>query len=118
LGVSGHLLALETPEEREFVTNKILRVCGIPQNMIGLTGSLLQGKLEWITGEPVGNLEIDVPNLPTDLVYGMFCWDASRSWPDGWRMQAISSDVLPAGWFGYIVEYAIDSSDVSTEKSD
>lgn len=107
LGTQGHLVALESEEEREFVANEILRICGIPEMMIGLSGSLEADNLRWATGVPVENLEVERSHLPTDHVYGVFRWNPAGKWQTGWEIRAMSKDVLPAGWFGYLVEYPV-----------
>lgn len=107
LGTQGHLVALETEEEREFVANDILRICGIPEMMIGLSGSLEENNLTWATGAPVEGLNVERSHLPTDQVYGVFRWNPAGKWQTGWEIRAMAKDVLPAGWFGYLVEYPV-----------
>lgn len=109
LGVKGHLAALETDEERLYVAEQILRVCGIPEMMIGLSGSLEQSDLRWINGRPVEGFEVERSHLPTDLVYGVFRWNPAGKWQTGWEIRAMSLDILPDGWFGYLVEYPVDT---------
>lgn len=108
LGVQGHLVAMESAEERSFVASQILTVCGIPELMIGLSGSLEQNDLQWVTGEPVTGFEVERSHLPTDQVYGVFRWNPAGKWQMGWEISAMSTDVLPAGWFGYLVEYPVE----------
>lgn len=110
-GVKGRLVTLESAEERAFVVDSILRVCGIPEMMIGLRGSLLQNDLQWINGRPVEGFEVERSHLPTDQVYGVFRWNPAGKWQTGWEIHALSTDALPAGWFGYLVEYPIKSQD-------
>lgn len=107
-GSQGHLVAVETEEEMQFLKEHILRVCGIPEIMIGLNGSLEQEDLRWVNGHPAGDLQIAKPPMPTDLCYGMFRWDASQKWPQVWGVQALAKEVLPADWFGYLIEYPVD----------
>ena len=109
LGVQGQLVAMETEEERAFVAEGILRICGIPELMIGLSGSLEQDDLRWISGQRVAGFEIERSHLPTDMVYGVFRWNPAGKWQSGWEIRAISTDVLPAGWFGYLIEYPVES---------
>lgn len=111
LGTKGHLVTLETAEEREFVAEEILRICGIPEVMIGLNGSLEQNDLRWVTGEAVTGFEIERSHLPTDMVYGVFRWNPAGKWQTGWEIRAMSKDVVPAGWFGYLVEYPVNTGD-------
>ncbi len=108
-GTAGHLVAMETPEERAFVADKILRICGIPEMMIGLSGSLEQRDLRWVSGQPVVGLEVEQSHLPTDMVYGVFRWNPAGKWQTGWEIRAMSMEVLPADWFGYLIEYPAES---------
>lgn len=108
LGAKGHLVAMETAAERTFVADHILRVCGIPELMIGLSGSLEQNDLRWVTGEPVTGFEVERSHLPTDQAYGLFRWNPAGKWQAGWEISAMSVDILPANWFGYIVEYPVE----------
>lgn len=113
LGAKGRLVTLETAEEREFVAEQILRICGIPQMMVGLSGSLVQDDLRWVTGERVEGFDVVRSHLPTDLVYGVFHWNPAGQWQTGWEIRAISMDVLPDGWFGYLVEYPVEGPNAS-----
>ncbi|MEN1680844.1 MAG: lectin-like protein [Planctomycetota bacterium] len=106
-GVPGRLVVMESEEERRFVAEEILRVCGIPKMMIGLSGSLASNDLKWVNGQPVEGFEVERSHLPTDQVYGMFHWNPAGKWQTGWEIRAISSDVRPAGRFGYLVEYPV-----------
>ncbi|MEQ8835548.1 MAG: lectin-like protein, partial [Lacipirellulaceae bacterium] len=112
-GTQGHLVAMETAEEREFVAKGILRVCGIPEMMIGLSGSLEHNDLRWVNGLSATNLQVERSHLPTDLVYGVFRWNPAGKWQAGWEIRAMSTDVLPADWFGYIIEYPVESIEES-----
>jgi hypothetical protein len=106
-GVRGHLATLDEPGEQDFVIQRILHgICGIPHVMIGLSGDLRAEELRWVDGSPATGLEIARPNLPTEQVYVQICWP-----PDHWFLQAVALDVLPGGWFGYLVEYpSVDES--------
>ena len=118
-GVRGRLVALESEEERGFVVDGILRVCGVPEMMIGLSGSLLRNDLRWINGHPVEGFNVERSHLPTDEVYGVFRWNPAGKWQTGWEIYALSMDALPGGWFGYIVEYPVESPvDSSAESPD
>ena len=108
-GVPGRLVALESEKERAFVVDGILRVCGVPEMMIGLSGSLLQNDLRWINGHPVEGFDVERSHLPTDEVYGVFRWNPAGKWQTGWEIHALSMNTLPGGWFGYIVEYPVES---------
>lgn len=110
-GAQGQLVAMETAEEREFVADSILRVCGIPEMMIGLSGSLEQGNLRWVNGLPVTGFTVEQSHLPTDWVYGVFRWNPAGKWQTGWEIRAMSMDVLPADWFGYLIEYPVELSE-------
>ena len=110
LGTKGHLVALETTEERQFVAEQILRVCGISELMIGLSGSLEQANLKWVNGQPVEGFDVERSHLPTDEVYGVFRWNPAGNWQSGWEIRAMSKDVRPASWFGYLIEYPISDS--------
>ena len=110
LGTNGHLVALETAEERKFIAEDILRICGIPEMMIGLSGSLEEGKLQWVNGESVDGIEVERSHLPTDEIYGVFHWNPAGNWQTGWEIRAMSMDIRPAGWFGYLIEYPVENS--------
>ncbi len=110
LGVPGRLLAMETESERRFIVDQVLRVCGVPEVMVGLEGNLQENQLRWINGQPIENLEVGRPRLPTEQVYGLFRWDASKGWPDGWIVQTLDKNVVPAEWFGYLVEYPVGTA--------
>jgi len=97
----GYLACLETEEERDFVVQQILRVSGIPENMIGLSSGP-DSKLKWVTGKPLEGIEFGKPFLPTGQVYGLMFWDYKTG---RWDMQTRSVEALPTGWFGYLVEY-------------
>jgi len=97
----GHLACLETEGERDFVVQNILRVSGIPENMIGLAGGL-GSELKWVTGQALGSIEFGKPFLPAGQVYGLLFWDHQAS---SWGIQTRDMESLPAGWFGYVVEY-------------
>ncbi len=99
-GVSGDLVALDTPGEFEFISNNVLRICGINDNLIGLQGSLLHGDLKWTNGRKVEFVDVQPPRLPADQVYGMIVWHH-----DHWEVQARALGSPPEDWHGYIVEY-------------
>ncbi|WP_182868094.1 lectin-like protein [Rhodopirellula sp. JC639] len=100
-GSQGHLVVLETQEETDFIVDNILRVCGIPENMIGLSGSKQDG-LTWVNGQGVGDIEIHQPFLPTSDVYGLLRWDHTKN---QWSVQTRAMEARPANWFGYLIEY-------------
>ena len=99
---------MESAEERQFITEHILKVCGIPEIMIGLNGSLLQDDLRWVTGEKIENMLVRKPHLPTDHAYGYMRWSAEKAFPDGWEIHALGMNTPPAKWFGYLVEYPVE----------
>ena len=115
LGVPGQLVSLETTEERVYVADNILRICGIPQMMIGLSGSLEQDELRWVNGKQVEGFEVERSHLPTDQIYGVFHWNPAGTWQTGWEIRAMSMDVLPSGWFGYLIEYPVGNGTEATE---
>lgn len=114
-GTKGHLAAFETVEEKQFVVDQILCICGIPENMIGFSGARATD-LKWVTGRSVGGIEIGPPYLSTNKLYGLLRWDVSLDGDAAWRMQARAWDVLPANWFGYLVEYPVGGTDASELK--
>ncbi len=97
----GHLACLETEAEKDFVVQKILRVSGIPENMIGLSGGP-SSDLTWVTGKPMEGIEFGKPFLPAGKVYGLLFWDHQAR---RWGVQTRGMEALPAAWFGYVVEY-------------
>ncbi|WP_436714499.1 lectin-like protein [Roseiconus lacunae] len=105
-GQHGHLVTLESPGETAFVVDEVLRVCGISENMIGLTGSNLTGSkaegLRWINGNPVTDIAVGKPYLPADQVYGLLRWNNNEA---RWEVQSRAIEVQPGAWFGYIIEY-------------
>lgn len=105
-GVPGRLATFETEAERDFVVDKILKVCGVAENLIGLATDSTAGELRWITGAPLELTPHTTPNIPAEEVYGQM------RWLDGaWRLQTVSSEKQPAGWFGYLVEYPAPSQE-------
>ena len=100
LGVPGALASLETQEEREFVKDRILKVCGISENLVGLRETDSQQGLTWLTGEPLGDVERTAPNFPTENEYGEYRW-VNQSW----QLHTVPMSRVPPGWFGYLIEY-------------
>lgn len=100
-GLSGDLTALETEHELEFVRGQLLKVCGIPDVMIGLSGRLQGDGLRWSNGLPVEGIDVNLPHLPADEVYGILRWHF-----DHWEIQTRESSGYPGDWFGYVIEYA------------
>ncbi|KAA5538700.1 hypothetical protein FYK55_26670 [Roseiconus nitratireducens] len=108
-GVAGDLVSLQSDAEMQFVIEKLLRVCGIPEQMIGLSGSSFED-LTWTDGSDPDTAQIGKPLLPANGFYGLLRWDATRNHPPsyGWSIQTRAMDVQPSDWFGYIVEYPDD----------
>ena len=109
VGTKGHLVAMESAEEREFITQHILKICGISEIMIGLSGSLEQDDFRWVTGQKVQEMPVRTPHLPTNHAYGFFRWTAGKTFPDGWEIHALDMNTPPAKWFGYLVEYPVET---------
>lgn len=107
-GAAGDLTALETEQEIEFVRSRLLVVCGIPDVMIGLSGSLQGEGLRWSNGLPVEGIDVKLPHLPADDVYGILRWHF-----DHWEIQTRESSGYPGDWFGYLIEYAVEPVDVA-----
>lgn len=100
LGVPGELASMESDAELRFVVDHILRVCGIPEVLIGLTGDGESKDLRWISGSPLEGRPYTTPNIPCQRVYGQFRWLDSA-----WRLQTVASELRPSSWFGYLIEY-------------
>jgi hypothetical protein len=100
-GKPGALTSLETDAEQEFVVNHVLRVCGIRANMIGFCGELDAGSsAKWLSGVEIDPRSFRGRVLPGQRAYGELRWMGQH-----WERRAVADDVLPPGWFGYIVEY-------------
>ncbi|MGL4511806.1 MAG: lectin-like protein [Lacipirellulaceae bacterium] len=100
-GVPGRLVSFETPDELEFVVRHVLRVSGIPRQMVGFSG-VLDGSAppKWESGAPVDPSMFTGRTHPGHPVYGEFRWVAGK-----WELQAVADGATPTGWLGYIVEY-------------
>jgi hypothetical protein len=98
---TGQLTVLDTNGERDFVIDQVLRFSGISENLIGLSGGP-ETELKWITGQDFSGNDFGKPFLPAGEVYGLLFWDYKVG---RWGIQTRSMDALPAGWFGYVVEY-------------
>lgn len=100
-GKPGALTSLETDAEHEFVVDHVLRVCGIRANMIGFCGELDAGaSSKWLSGAEIDPASFRGRVLSGQRAYGELRWMGKR-----WERRAVADDVLPPGWFGYIVEY-------------
>jgi hypothetical protein len=100
-GKPGALTSLETDAEQEFVVNHVLRVCGIRANMIGFCGELGAGaSSRWLSGADVDANGFRGRLLPGQRAYGELRWMGKH-----WERRAVADDVMPPGWFGYIVEH-------------
>lgn len=100
VGIKGQLASLETQRERDFVEDSILKVCGIPENVIGLAGEERPGGLHWLNGRALGEVDHAAPNFPTEQVYGQYRWLNLA-----WRLQTVPLNRASPGWFGYLIEY-------------
>ena len=102
LGSTGRLASLETDEEREFVVFDILKVCGISENVLGLTGGSEADSLRWTSGQPLGEVPFTKPIRPADDVYGLYRW-----YNQEWALFTVSQNRAPPRWFGYLIEYPL-----------
>jgi ferric-dicitrate binding protein FerR (iron transport regulator) len=106
-GRAGRLVALETKQEREFVCDRLLQVCGITEHMVGLSGSG-SGVLRWNSGVAVadGELVSPPPQTSSDLALSSLCgvltWNAHSQ---NWELKTRPVTARPSGGFGFIVEY-------------
>jgi hypothetical protein len=100
-GVPGRLVSIETPDELSFVVDHVLRVCGIPRQLVGFSG-VLEGSqpAKWESGVPVDPSMFTGRIYPGQPVHGELQWVAGK-----WRLQTVADDVTPRGCFGYLVEY-------------
>lgn len=113
-GASCHLATLETPQEKAFVVDNLLRSSGVPENLIGLSGDSV-ADLKWVTSQPATDLEIGQPFLPTGTVFGLLYWNGQDR---EWSIQTRSIDTLPNGWFGYVLEYTPNASNVNSSSGE
>ena len=89
------------------MTTTMLKVCGIPINVIGLTGGPSEENLQWLTGDPLGDVQHATPqNAPVHGVYGQYRWMNAA-----WTLQTVPFDRAPPGWFGYLIEYPIEEAE-------
>ena len=100
-GRKGHLVAIETQQEQKFIVDEILRICGVAENVIGLSGSAADG-LFWVNGQPLKDLEVGTPYTPTTHLYGEMRWNRDAS---NWSLRTRAVRVRPERWFGYLVEF-------------